>query len=196
MGNQLPKNEKVAETPLKTLRLNYPGGHLTQEAISKKIGCNIKAYRAWEKGQNDPDTYYLRQLASFFHVSTDYILGISPYRRVGYEDINAITGLSENAVDFLDFMQRDNGGSLFCKEVLEVINLLLEKGNTDYWHRLYAYIWTTSNAVGNKDIGILTHAGVVNVHAVDVLNAILVQNTVFIEQLRKEKERLLISKQK
>ncbi len=60
-----------------------------------------KTYRSWEIKNTLPNTGDLIKLADFYDVSTDYILGITDYKHVEYEDISNLTGLSEEALQVL-----------------------------------------------------------------------------------------------
>ncbi|GAB2023230.1 hypothetical protein RyT2_23040 [Pseudolactococcus yaeyamensis] len=55
---------------LKTLRLE---AKLTQKEISEKLGFDQKSYSFWENGKRKPKN--VQQLADFFDVSVDYLLG-------------------------------------------------------------------------------------------------------------------------
>ena len=50
---------------------------LSQAALAKEIGVSQKAIDYWERGINEPKASYIVALHSFFHVSADYLLGIS-----------------------------------------------------------------------------------------------------------------------
>ena len=49
---------------------------LSQAALAKKVGVTRSAVNAWELGLSIPTTQYVAELAQFFHVSSDYILGL------------------------------------------------------------------------------------------------------------------------
>ena len=49
---------------------------LSQAALAKKVGVTRSAVNAWEIGLSIPTTQYVAELAQFFHVSSDYILGL------------------------------------------------------------------------------------------------------------------------
>lgn len=51
--------------------------NLTQTELSKKLGITRSSVNAWELGISVPSTTYLIELAQLFHVSTDYLLGLS-----------------------------------------------------------------------------------------------------------------------
>jgi len=48
---------------------------LRQEDIGKKINVGKSAVSQWENNIRTPDAYVILQLADFFNVTTDYMLG-------------------------------------------------------------------------------------------------------------------------
>ena len=48
---------------------------MTQSDLAKKL--NRSSVNAWEMGLSTPSTAYLVELSQLFHVSTDYLLGLS-----------------------------------------------------------------------------------------------------------------------
>lgn len=53
---------------------------LRQSDIAEIIGVSRAAYTQYELGMNEPDISTIQQLASFFNVSTDYLLGRTDQR--------------------------------------------------------------------------------------------------------------------
>lgn len=51
---------------------------LTQEELSRQLHVNRATLANWEVGRTDPDHSALCQLADFFEVSVDYLLGRVP----------------------------------------------------------------------------------------------------------------------
>ena len=49
---------------------------LSQKELATKIGATQKAVDFWEKGINEPKATYIINLAKFFGVSSDYLLGL------------------------------------------------------------------------------------------------------------------------
>ena len=49
---------------------------ISQSFLAKEIGATQKAIDFWEKGINEPKATYIINLAKFFNVSSDYLLGI------------------------------------------------------------------------------------------------------------------------
>lgn len=50
---------------------------LTQAQMAKILNCSQQVYSNYELGQRDIPTDILIRLAQFYHVSADYILGLT-----------------------------------------------------------------------------------------------------------------------
>ncbi len=50
---------------------------LTQKQLAKILNCSQQVYSNYELGQRDIPTDILIRLAKFYHVTTDYILGLA-----------------------------------------------------------------------------------------------------------------------
>lgn len=61
---------------LKELREEH---HLTQKAISEKLHLNSVTYLHYEKEQREPPLSVLADIALFYNVSVDYLLGLKDY---------------------------------------------------------------------------------------------------------------------
>lgn len=51
--------------------------NLTQQELSDKLHMSRATYAQYEIGRREPDFETLKKLAEFFHVSTDYLLGLT-----------------------------------------------------------------------------------------------------------------------
>ena len=51
--------------------------HLTQAEISKAIGITSRTYQRYECGEREPTLSTLIALAKFYHVSLDYLAGLT-----------------------------------------------------------------------------------------------------------------------
>lgn len=61
---------------------------ITQAELARKLGITRSSINAWEMGISVPSTQYIVQLASFFHVSSDYLLGIDKNTSLDVEGLN------------------------------------------------------------------------------------------------------------
>ncbi len=59
---------------LKDLRMEKS---LSQAKLAKCIGVTQKAIDFWEKGLNEPKVSYIIELAKYFNVSSDYLIGLA-----------------------------------------------------------------------------------------------------------------------
>lgn len=48
---------------------------ITQTALASEIGATQRQVSFWEKGQIEPNIFWLSALADFFNVSVDYLIG-------------------------------------------------------------------------------------------------------------------------
>lgn len=62
----------IADT-IKSLRETV---NITQSELAKKLNVTRSSVNAWEQGVSVPSIALLVALAQFFHVSTDYLLGL------------------------------------------------------------------------------------------------------------------------
>lgn len=59
---------------IKNLRISCG---MTQSDLAKKLNITRSSVNAWEMGISTPSTAYVVELSQLFHVSTDYLLGLS-----------------------------------------------------------------------------------------------------------------------
>ena len=50
--------------------------NMSQAQLAKEIGVNARAISYWELKVNEPKASYIYELAKFFGVSSDYLLGL------------------------------------------------------------------------------------------------------------------------
>ncbi|MGN0346332.1 MAG: helix-turn-helix domain-containing protein [Lachnospiraceae bacterium] len=59
---------------LQDLRMDHD---LRQQDVADILCCQRNVYRRYESGEREIPTWALVRLAEFYHVSTDYLLGIT-----------------------------------------------------------------------------------------------------------------------
>lgn len=109
---------------------------VTQKEIAQSLNIDRSTYAYYETDKTNPDLITLRRIASIFHVSTDYLLGIetpaihaAPVRDRGPEPAHPasegiLSGLQEDERIFillyrqLDTEQREN----LVRYVMDTIN--------------------------------------------------------------------------
>lgn len=79
-------------TQLRTLRTE---NNLTQKQVADRIGLAISAVSSYESGTRYPSYEALIKLSRIFHVSTDYLLGLTEKRSID------VTGLDDSEVELL-----------------------------------------------------------------------------------------------
>ena len=88
---------------LKTLRIQKK---LTQKQVADRIGLAISAVSSYESGTRYPSYEVLIKLARIYHVSTDFLLGMTGKRIVD------TTGLNEEEVatvsQLVELLKRKN----------------------------------------------------------------------------------------
>lgn len=77
---------------LRSLRIEK---NLTQKQVADRIGLAISAVSSYESGSRYPTYDTLIKLARMFHVSTDYLLGITDKRNID------VTGLDDEDVGLI-----------------------------------------------------------------------------------------------
>ena len=55
---------------------------MTQKQVAAKLNCSQQVYSNYELGQRDIPTDILIKLSALYHVSVDYLLGISQDPRI------------------------------------------------------------------------------------------------------------------
>lgn len=125
-------------TRLRYLMDDYEETKITSTALSKILNCTYQTVGYYRTGKVLPSIETLSTLASHFHVTSDYLLGLTntPTTDTDLRGIADYTGLSENSIKNLTFFAREeeDGGEgfkdlldrLFCssqfKEILYSVN--------------------------------------------------------------------------
>ena len=68
---------------------------MTDNTLARKLGVTRSSVNAWEMGVSLPSTHYLKELASIFNVSADYLLGLDSSSTI------SVAGLSDVDVDMI-----------------------------------------------------------------------------------------------
>ncbi len=89
-----------------------------------------------------PSLELLVEIARYYNVSTDYILGLSDNEREEFKDVKEITGLSDTAIQRISYL-RDS------KIKSEILNHLFENGEINY---LVNEIFSSINALVIRDM--------------------------------------------
>ncbi len=97
--------------------------NIRQSELAKSLGLGRTTISNYENNYSSPDLETLIQIANFFHVSTDYLLGISSVK-------NATQNLQEDEAKVLKYYRRLNSEN---KDYIngEMIKLFREQESSD-----------------------------------------------------------------
>ncbi len=71
---------------------------LRQIDVANATGIDQKTLSNYETGKTNPDSFAIIRLAEFFHVTTDYLLGIASSNIRSKDDIVAILSVMERDI--------------------------------------------------------------------------------------------------
>lgn len=80
------------------LKLLRTESNLTQKQVAERIGVAVSAVSAYESGTRYPSYRSLIRLASIYHVSCDYLIGVTNKRSID------LSGLNEDDIELVTHM--------------------------------------------------------------------------------------------
>lgn len=103
--------------------LRYEKG-LTQDDIGYLLNVTKSCISCYEKGTRQPSLDVLIQLASYFRVSVDFLIGIESYDsntkvRLTRKDIELINALKNNPAIYKEIVKNVNDSVLKIKKIFE-----------------------------------------------------------------------------
>ena len=82
--------------------------NITQEELAHELGIKRQTVSLYKNGQSTPDAAQIKNIALFFGVSSDWLLGLSNiYLTSDNEETLSSLGLSNDFVHFLGFAKRN-----------------------------------------------------------------------------------------
>ena len=60
---------------------------ITQNSLSKKLGCTRSAYSLWEINKNTIPLYYLNKLSNILNINIDYLVDISQIKYIKFNKV-------------------------------------------------------------------------------------------------------------
>ena len=76
---------------------------MSQAELARRLDVTRSSVNAWEMGLSIPTTQYVAQLAKIFHVSADYLLGLSAKQTIVLDDYsNEEIELIYNLIQYFD----------------------------------------------------------------------------------------------
>ncbi len=86
---------------------------LSQSALARELGLSQQAVCKWENGRSTPDPQTLAELAAYFHVSADHLLGRAP-RSVADAGVPAASsGLMQHMIPVIGTVRAGYGALAF-----------------------------------------------------------------------------------
>lgn len=124
----------------KTLRILREKHDLSQVELSKRLGISNVTLSQYENGVRKPDIETLKQIASYFNVSTDYLLGNNPPKKDALTQKEK-TDIAKEVQAILDDLSDDKpmfelDGKIIDDEIKEILRSSLQ--NTIEFARLKA----------------------------------------------------------
>ncbi len=155
---------------------------MTQTELAKKTGLTRQAIAKYCSGKCLPTAYPLYQLANYFNVSCDYLLGREEGTRHELEKIIKATGLTEKSIEVLNYYNSYND----TKYEIAAINTLLTHADScdflialakytsapniddeDFDDDVYATIFPFANGVAYTPIGMRNDESEIYTHVVN-----------------------------
>ena len=76
---------------IKNLRLEKK---LTQEDLAKVLNLSVSTISMYETGSREPDISTIKNMAEYFNVTSDYLLGLSSNRHFNIVSVNSQTDMT------------------------------------------------------------------------------------------------------
>lgn len=117
----MPTQENYTKTFPSRLRKLIESRETTITALAKELKISRQAVSQYADGSAQPNIEKLVSIARFFHVSTDYLVGLSDYEEKTAEGITAQDmGLSEGFACGLRNLHNTPGGELYIQVLNEL----------------------------------------------------------------------------
>lgn len=110
---------------LKKLRTNK---EMSQRNLAGVLGVSQQTIGSWEVGRTSPDPEMINRIASFFNVSTDYLLG-NDVPAAKNTMLTADTATFHTTHESINFIERYNKLDEKGKATVQQILSLVEKAN-------------------------------------------------------------------
>lgn len=147
---------EIFKTRLRNLRIS---SNKSQEELANALGISRGAVSYYEKGSRVPDINILNNIAEYFHVTCDYLLGISdiPQPDIEKQAISELTGLSDASISELKLLKEtsipqngvDYETAVSRLLLLETINVIIESHADGLLHHLACYFFAHFTHFGN-----------------------------------------------
>jgi transcriptional regulator with XRE-family HTH domain len=102
--NQEKATENILGSRLRKLLQEH---NMTQADLGAMIGLSQSTVNGYITGMHDPDISILKNLCSIFHVSSDYLIGLSDYKEIDPPFLSIEESSLLEAYNFLTPVDRD-----------------------------------------------------------------------------------------
>ena len=99
---------------------------ITQKYLANKLNISVSAYGYYETGASYPKLESLIVLCKELDISADYLMGLSETKIVKHSGVAETTGLSDDAIIYLNDVLECSKKYISMKNKLNIINTLLE----------------------------------------------------------------------
>lgn len=107
---------------------------ITQSHLAEILGVSFQTISKWETGAAMPDVKYIIEIARFFEVSTDQVLGLKPIESEYYS-------------------RRTEGAQYWDNKLSYIYSSRVDLWNTDYMEFLIKQVWKLQKAADILDFG-------------------------------------------
>lgn len=124
---------------------------LSQAKLGKELGLSAATIGYYENGDRLPDIEIAARIATYFHVSVDYLLGLSECKSAE-PDVQVacmVTGLSESSIETLQYIKENN-----CN--LTILNYLLDRSERRRFESVLEHISFYCDSLAKQEIFIET----------------------------------------
>ena len=103
----------------------------TQKELAEMVGTTRQAISQYADGSVQPNVEKLYKMASYFKVSSDWLIGMNDIQSSNIDDIaiNKRLGLTQEAIEYLIFLNENGDFDPLVKNSLKAINFLLSDDN-------------------------------------------------------------------
>lgn len=104
---------------------------ISQAALAKILGVSKSTVGLWETGDTLPDAKSLRDIAEYFEVTADYLLGLSTATRGEFHDFARVTHFNPSTIQFLTLHCGSNRNDAGDKRTRRPFEYLI--CSTEFW---------------------------------------------------------------
>lgn len=129
-------DEKKAKGKFQKRLKDLTGDSETAKRLKDYLGVSIQTINAYKQGTLFPKVENLLQIADFFGISLDYLIGNTDIPNIdeSLQAVNRVTGLSTNSIIKLHSFKESGQG------FPALISAMIEDDNCEYFLSLYASI--------------------------------------------------------